>query len=85
MSVVIGYLGGIIGSLILKQTRNIVVTAKKSNPIEETLILVIMGIIPYNVAEKFGYNGPCAIVIYGITIKSYGWLNLSPKGIISSS
>jgi H+/Cl- antiporter ClcA len=86
-SIIYGYVTGIIGSFTLKLNRDLVQKTNKAHAVYETLTLFIVGVIGYNISEKewrFGGNGAATIVVYAVTIRNYGWYNISVKGIICS-
>jgi len=75
LSVSIGVLFGMLGSLMLKKFRFITVSSVK-----ETLLIFSMGYLSYTAGELFHVSGIICLLTSGITMAHYGWYNLSPQG-----
>ena len=69
----IGLLGGIISSFLFKWCRFLT-----HSPISETLVLLILALITYYIAELIGVSEIISLLTCGITMAHYTWYNLSP-------
>ena len=73
MSILIGSFYGFITSYITKKCRFLA-----SSAVVETVILFLLAVQSYYVAETFDYSGIVAILFCSIVQSQYAWYNLSP-------
>jgi len=79
-SLAVGLAGGILSSLLFKWFRFLCHSA-----ITETLVIFIIAMTTYFIAEAAELSGIISLLTTGITMAHYTWYNLSPQGKTISS
>lgn len=75
VSVLIGFLLGLICSYTFKRMRFLTVSA-----IKETFLIFCFGYLSYSISELVGMSGIISLLTCGVVMAHYCWYNLSPQG-----
>ena len=79
-SMIIGYLVGLVGSLITKLSNKL-----GKDPTIETIIILLTGYFSFNLVEAyFAWSGVISCAITGIVLNHYAFYNISTRGKIVS-
>lgn len=80
ISICLGLVFGVCSSLLFKTCRFLCYSA-----VTETLLIIIIAMISYFVAEALQQSSIITLLTCGITMAHYTWYNLSPQGKTVSS
>lgn len=75
VSALIGFIGGVISSLMTKHFRFLT-----RNSIHETFVLATIAFLSYYIADMFEMSGIISIIVTAMMQAQYSWYNLSPQG-----
>jgi len=73
VSILIGFIMGLISSYTLKRMRFVTVSA-----IKETFLIFCFGYLSYSISELIDMSGIISLLTSGIIMAHYCWYNLSP-------
>lgn len=75
VSILIGFVIGLLAAFILKKCRFLTVSS-----IKETFLIFSFGYLSYSISELCGMSGIISLLTSGIIMAHYCWYNLSPQG-----